>query len=115
MRARARDQEVMIYTVGVQSEVYNGQRLIRSRPESAALRRLADETGGGFFELEKTADLAPTFARVAQELHTLYSLGFLPAKVDGKRHKVEIRVKSGLAVRARRGYVASGDRLAGTD
>jgi VWFA-related protein len=114
VRARARDQEVMIYTVAVQSEVYNGQRLIRSRPESAALRRLADETGGGFFELEKTTDLAPTFARVAQELRSMYTLGFTPTNFDGKRHKLEIRAKAGMTVRARRGYIASRDRLAGT-
>ena len=40
-----------------------------------ALRRLADETGGGYFELKKTDELAPTFTRVAQELHSLYTLG----------------------------------------
>jgi VWFA-related protein len=112
--AKARDKEVMVYAIGLQSEFFNGQRVTRSRP-SPVLRKLADETGGGFFELKKTAELAPTFTRVAQELHSLYALGFSPASLDGKEHKLEVRAKSGMTVRARRTYIASRDRLAGTN
>jgi hypothetical protein len=76
------------------------------------LRKLADETGGGYFELKKTDDLGPTFTRVAQELHSLYALGFTPAVFDGKEHKLELRVKApGATVRGRRSYIASEDRL----
>src|SRR5436190_6523168 len=45
----ARDHEVMIYAIGLQSEFFNGQRVVRSRPDRG-LRKLADETGGGYFE-----------------------------------------------------------------
>ena len=110
---KARDKEVMVYAIGLQSEFFNGARIARSRPASA-LRKLADETGGGYFELKKTAELAPTFTRVMQELHSLYALGFSPANLDGKEHKLEVRVKSGMA-RARRSYIASRERLAGTN
>jgi Ca-activated chloride channel homolog len=110
---KARDKEVMVYAIGLQSEFFNGQRIARSRPASA-LRKLADETGGGYFELKKTAELAPTFTRVMQELHSLYALGFSPANLDGKEHKLEVKVKSGMA-RARRSYIASRERLAGTN
>jgi VWFA-related protein len=111
---KARDKEVMVYAIGLQSEFFNGQRMQRSRPTSA-LRKLADETGGGFFELKKTAELAPTFTRVAQELHSLYALGFSPANLDGKEHKLEVRAKSGMIARARKSYIASRERLAGTN
>lgn len=111
---KAREKEVMIYAIGLQSEFFNGQRTQRSRP-SGALRRLADETGGGYFELKKTAELAPTFTRVAQELHSLYALGFNPANLDNKEHRLEVRVKSGMTARSRRSYIASRDRLAGTN
>ena len=111
---KARNKEVMIYAIGLQSEFFNGQRVTRSRP-SSVLRKLAEETGGGFFELKKTAELAPTFTRVAQELHSLYALGFSPANLDGKEHRLDVRAKSGMTVRARRSYVASRDRLTGTD
>jgi len=74
------------------------------------LRRIADETGGGYFELRRTADLAPTFTRVAQELRSQYLLGFAPAVLDGKLHKLDVRVRTGLTVRARRSYLATPDR-----
>ena len=72
---RARAEEVMVYAIGFQSEFFNGARMIRSKPDGG-LRKVADETGGGYFELTKSADLAPTFTRVAQELHSQYVIGF---------------------------------------
>jgi Ca-activated chloride channel family protein len=112
---RAKNDEVMIYAIGLESEYFNGQRQVRTRPDRG-LRRLADETGGGYFELKKTDELGPTFTRVAQELHSQYTLGFSPAVLDGKEHKLVIRMKQlGLTARARRTYVASPDRLSPTD
>jgi Ca-activated chloride channel family protein len=111
---RARDEEMMIYAIGLESEYFNGQRMVRTRPDRG-LRRLAEETGGGYFELKKTDDLAPTFTRVAQELHSQYTLGFTPAALDGKEHKLVVRMKQpGLTARARRSYVASPERLTDT-
>jgi len=111
---KARDKEVMIYAIGLRSEFFNGQRMQRTAPDRA-LRRLADETGGGYFELRKTDELAPTFTRVAQELHSLYALGFTPSTLDGKEHKLDVRVKKqGMNARARRTYIASPDRLSET-
>lgn len=108
---KAREREVMIYAIGLESEFFNGVRTQRTRPDRG-LRKLADETGGGYFELKKTDDLAPTFTRVAQELHSLYALGFAPGVLDGKEHKLEVRVNApGTIVRARRSYIASEDRL----
>ena len=111
---KAREKEVMIYAIGLQSEFFNGQRMQRSRP-TTALRRLADETGGGYFDLKKTTELAPTFTRVAQELHALYALGFTPQTLDGKEHRIELKVKSGMTARARRSYIASKERRAATN
>lgn len=112
---RAKNDETMIYAIGLESEYFNGQRMVRTRPDRG-LRRLADETGGGYFELKKTDDLAPTFTRVAQELHSQYTLGFTPPILDGKEHKLVVRMKQpGMTARARRTYVASPDRLSPTD
>jgi Ca-activated chloride channel family protein len=109
---RARADEAMVYAIGLESLYFNGQRMVRSEPDSG-LRRIADETGGGYFELEKTADLAPTFTRVAQELHAQYVMGFTPTVLDGKVHKLSVRVKKpGMTARARRSYVAAADRAA---
>ena len=104
---RARLEEVMIYAIGLQSEYFDGQRKVRSKPDSG-LRRLADETGGGYFELKQTSDLGPTFTRVAQELHSQYVLGFEAPQLDGKVHKLTVKMKqAGMTARARRSYVAS--------
>jgi Ca-activated chloride channel family protein len=107
---RARDEEVMVYSIGLESEYFNGMRVVRSRP-SRDLRKISDETGGGYFELIKTVDLAPTFTRVAQELRSQYLIGFAPALLDGKVHKLEVKVsKLGMTVRARRSYLAAPDK-----
>jgi Ca-activated chloride channel family protein len=98
---RAREEEVMIYGIGLQSVMMG----MRTRPDGA-LKKMAEETGGGYFELKDTDDLGPTFTRVAQELHSQYLLGFEP-QTDGKVHKIEVRVnKPGLIARGRRTYQA---------
>ncbi|MEO5739999.1 MAG: VWA domain-containing protein [Vicinamibacterales bacterium] len=103
---QARREEVMIYAVGLRSDYFNGARQVRSKPDSG-LKRLAEETGGGYFELDDTSDLAPTFTRVAQELHSQYVLGFTPTMLDGKVHRLTVKAKTGQTVRARRSYIAS--------
>jgi Ca-activated chloride channel homolog len=112
---RAKEEEVMVYAIGLESEFFNGQRRVRTRPDRG-LKRLAEETGGGYFELKKTDDLAPTFTRVAQELHSQYTLGFTPTVLDGREHKLVVRIKTpGMTVRARRTYIASPERLSAPD
>ena len=106
---RARIDEVMIYAIGLESQYFNGQTMVRSRPDGG-LRKVADETGGGYFELKKTSELASTFTRVAQELHSQYVLGFTPASLDGRVHKLTVRVKKpGMNARARRSYLAGAE------
>jgi Ca-activated chloride channel homolog len=104
---RAREKDMMIYAIGMQSDYFNGQSKVRTRPDRG-LRKVAEETGGGYFELTKKDDLGPTFTRVAQELHSQYVLGFSPASLDGKIHKLDIKVKrAGLTARGRRSYLAA--------
>ena len=72
------------------------------------LQKLALASGGGYFELTATRDLASTFTRVVDELHRQYLIGFVPQKLDGKVHKLEVRVRGdGLIARARKSYVAA--------
>ena len=121
---RAQREDVMLYAIGLESRTppsmgggmrsggfggggFGGNPLGTQRPD-AGLPTIAGETGGGYFELTRADDLQATFARVADELHRQYALGFEPTKLDGKTHKVEVKVKKpGLKVRARKHYVAS--------
>jgi Ca-activated chloride channel homolog len=103
---RARIEDVMIYGVGLESEYFNGAQRVRTRPDRG-LKNLAEETGGGFFDLKKKDDLGPTFTRIAQELHSQYVLGFSPPLQDGKVHKLDVKVKrAGMTARGRKSYVA---------
>ena len=108
----AREKEVMIYSIGLQSEFFNGARVVRSSPDRG-LKKLSEETGGGYFELKMTDELGPTFTRVVQELHSLYTIGFNPQSLDGKVHKLEVRMKqAGMTARARKSYIATAGRTA---
>jgi Ca-activated chloride channel family protein len=107
---RARDEEVMVYAIGLESRYFDGMRQVRTSPDRG-LKRLAEETGGGYFELKKTDELAPTFTRVAQELHSQYTLGFTPPVLDNKEHKLTVRMKqTSMTARARKSYIAAPER-----
>jgi Ca-activated chloride channel family protein len=106
---RSRVDEVMVYSVGMENEFMSGNQRVRTSPDRG-LRRLSDETGGGFFmlSLKKKDELGATFTRIAQELHSQYVMGFSPETLDNKIHKLEVRVKRpGMTARARKSYVAS--------
>jgi VWFA-related protein len=85
------------------------RRCFRNDPDPH-LRTLAEAGGGGYFELDDADDLRATFTRIANELHHQYVLAYPVPVLDGKPHRIEVRVrKSGAIVRARRAYVAPGE------
>jgi VWFA-related protein len=87
---------------------YGGRPAQASDKPDEGLPKIAEATGGGYFELTSTNDLAATFTRVADELHHQYALGFTPNVLDGKIHTLQVRVTSpGMAVRARKSYLAA--------
>ncbi|MFO7695243.1 MAG: VWA domain-containing protein [Vicinamibacterales bacterium] len=111
--SRALADEVMIYGIGLESDYFDGRRRVRTNPDRV-VRKLAEETGGGYYLLKATADLNSTFTRIAQELHSQYVLGFSPTVLDGKVHKLTVNVKRpGMKARARKSYVASSDAAPG--
>jgi hypothetical protein len=61
--------------------------------------------------MNRAENLAATFAGVADELHHHYALGFEPARLDDRMHKVEVKVgKPGMKVRARKEYFAASEK-----
>ena len=130
---RAEEENVMVYAIGLAGQ--NGYRGGGGRPmghyggfgggggrwsgngrpggsrmekPDEGLPKIAAATGGGYFELTNTNDLGSTFRRVADELHRQYSIGFEPEQLDGKIHKLEVRIKrQGMTARSRKSYVAS--------
>jgi VWFA-related protein len=87
-------------------ELERQEQILSSRP-TAALGRLAKETGG--FLLDNTNDLGAGVARMQQERTTYYLLGYQPtnAALDATFRKVSVKVKrSKVTVKARPGYTA---------
>jgi hypothetical protein len=77
-------------------------------PMNSAMKSLSVDSGGGYHEVQPNDDPAVTMARVAEELHHQYWIGFLPRRLDGKAHKLEVRVKRpGMTARTRKVYVAA--------
>jgi VWFA-related protein len=128
---RAEEEDVMVYAIGLApgGAARGGGRgfpggsrgpggFRRGRPggfvpdkPDEGLPKIAAATGGGYFELTSANDLAATFARVADELHHQYALGFTPAVLDGKMHSLELHVHGeGMKARARKNYLARGVR-----
>jgi Ca-activated chloride channel family protein len=113
---RARREDVMVYGIGMRSRgrrVPPGlgagglQAALEADLPDAGLALVAEHTGGGYIEIRPNQDLGAAFARVADELHSQYLLGFVPPRKDGKVHEVEVRVgQKGLKARARKTYTA---------
>jgi Ca-activated chloride channel homolog len=123
---RAQTEDFMIYAIGMRSRAGfmggfstpgsrgrrggflgpAGNRGAGDEPDPG-LRELAEESGGGYFSLEGTENLGETFARVADELHRQYLLGYVAPESDGRIHQIEVRaLEPALKVRARRSYQA---------
>ncbi|MEO7190993.1 MAG: VWA domain-containing protein [Vicinamibacterales bacterium] len=99
IRTRLEREGVMVYGVGVR-----GRNGLQARDVTG----IARATGGWYFALGPNDDPMRAGQKIAEELHRQYVLGFAPRVLDGKMHRIDVRVKrSGVTVRARRNYWAS--------
>jgi Ca-activated chloride channel family protein len=106
---RSRLTNTMIYSIGFADVQQRQGKDPKIRPPHDDLQKVAEESGGGYFEVSDTNKLGDTFTRVIDELHRQYWLGFVPSVRDGKIHKIAVRVKNkSMTVRARQSYVAPG-------
>ena len=97
VESRALVEDFMIYAIGMDDLGLGGP-----------IVGLTEKTGGGHFELKPGDDLGLTFARVAEELSHQYLIGFTPEILDGKEHRLEVRLGSPtMRARARQTYVAT--------
>ena len=64
-------------------------------------------SGGGASLIARDANLTAVAKDFVDELHHEYLIGFVPARFDGKSHKIQVKVnKPGVRVRARASYFA---------
>jgi len=75
---------------------------------SPTMQHVAMDSGGGYRVFGATQDAGAAMRQVADELHHHYLLGFVPAVLDGKVHKLEVTTtRRGMSVQARRNYIAA--------
>lgn len=93
-----------------------GQRRPDNRTEAGVdgkkiMEKIAERTGGRFFEAKKKDNLDEIYAQIAEELRGQYLLTYTPDKVDtdGGFHKIALKAsKDDLQVVTREGYYAPG-------
>ena len=109
---------VSVWSIGIVNEYDPGQApvnmatgqatpsgvRIRTKPDRG-LEPLSENTGGAFVVLKNVTEWGPAFTTMAQALARPYVVRFSPAVVDGKTHKLEVRVKpAGRTVLAPKTY-----------
>jgi Ca-activated chloride channel family protein len=98
-RRRAESEDFMVYAIGLHGTGLEDEMVT-----------LSEETGGGHSLTKKDEDLGQTFAKVVEELHHQYVIGFSPQTLDGQSHKLKVQAKpDGMKVRARKSYLATAD------
>jgi Ca-activated chloride channel homolog len=101
--ARAHKSNAAIYTIGV----YDPDEADKNR---GALKALARATGGERFEPASPGELLQVCKRIARELRSGYTIGYVPPDRDGLFHRVRVVIEPatlGLDVRTRPGYFAA--------
>jgi VWFA-related protein len=118
VRTAAARADVVLQVIGVEDRVAALARgrggemptnpSIRYAPSRRVeeLRRIAEMTGGRFWEAERTEDLKGTFLRILAEMRTRYLLAYEPTGVERTgEHRLEVRLKGAKGeVRSRRSY-----------
>jgi Ca-activated chloride channel family protein len=133
---RLRVGDVRVLAVSVVGQLRPGPAGKKKAPSSASvlaaeefaaadgeLRDLAAATGGRAYFPTDGKGFAAAYAEIAQIVRHEYTLGFIPQHLDGKVHRIEVRVPgdgapgggpaarpkvNGLRVDHRQGYVARG-------
>ena len=83
---------------------YAGARITRD-----LFKELAKQTGGRVFTAPSLEKLEPVYGQVAEELRSVYSVGYYPGNqnFDDSWRDLQVNVKrEGIAVRTRSGYLA---------
>jgi len=103
--ARARESNAAIYTIGV----FDANDLDRN---PGVLKSLARATGGERFLPRSPGDLLQACERIAREIRSGYTIGYVPPDRDGSYHRVRVDVQPSTSqktkIRTRPGYFAAG-------
>jgi Ca-activated chloride channel family protein len=106
----AKKSEINIYAISLRPQhAQDRQRQAFSQAEYL-LNALTRETGGRAYFPTSISELESVYDRIAEELRTLYSVGYVSSNLrrDGKWRRIVVRVpdREGLQIRHKLGYYA---------
>ena len=104
----AQAANVLVYTVRYTETMRNGELSARNKYGIRVMDRIAKETGAWNVDASKI-NPHDYFAKIAEELRTMYEIGYYPANPmkDDSFRKIVIRPKQeGITIRAKSGYFA---------
>jgi Ca-activated chloride channel homolog len=109
----AQMREVTVYTINTRIDTLDPHDSNATANGDAALKRLAEQSGGRFFSRMSASGVARAFSAIDQEMRNRYALFYQPNNLieDGRFRRIRIAArKSGrrFRVHARKGYYARG-------
>ncbi len=106
----AQKADVIIYGILFLDPEFYGYRY-NGYMGDAAMKKMAEETGGRVIRVDRTRDLPGAFEEISQELRSQYSIGYVSSNTRDEPAFRRLRIKAardGLRIQARRGYYKSG-------
>lgn len=106
----ARKSEIGIYPISLRPNRSQDRGRMAFSQAEHILTTLARDTGGQVFFPQSLSELETVYERIAEELRTQYSLGYMSsnARRDGKWRRIVVRTpdRPGVQVRHKLGYYA---------
>jgi Ca-activated chloride channel family protein len=108
----ARRSEIGIYAIGLRSDDPADRGRLAFGEATYFLTSLARDTGGEAHFPTAVGQLAALYGRIAEELRSLYTLGYVSSNSarDGKWRRIQVRTpgRKDLAIRNKLGYYGPG-------
>jgi Ca-activated chloride channel family protein len=106
----ARQAEIGVYSVALRPDRPLDRQRLAFDQATHFLTALARDTGGGVYFTHDPSELGSVYGRIAEELRTQYTLGYVSSnpRRDGKWRRIVVRtpVRGDLQVRHKAGYPA---------
>ena len=104
----ARKTEINIYAISLRARTASDRNRLKFSQAAHLLTALTQDTGGQAHFPNSISELEAVYDRIAEELRTQYSLGFVSSnkRADGKWRRIVVRVpgREDLKVRHKLGY-----------
>jgi Ca-activated chloride channel family protein len=108
----ARKSEINIYAISLRPNRPQDRARQAFSQAEYLINALTRDTGGRAFTPTSLSELDSVYDRIAEELRTLYSVGYVSSNLrrDGKWRRIVVRVpgREGLTIRHKLGYYAPG-------